>query len=88
MAGSNESGEKEEEIGFVSYEHDTAHLYSRITFCWVTKLLKIGYEKPLELNDLGYLPEEHSVKKQFADFLSIYVAEKNVSVVLEDQRWQ
>ncbi|EFN77618.1 ATP-binding cassette transporter sub-family C member 9 [Harpegnathos saltator] len=52
------------------------HLHSKITFHWVTDLLWRGYRTPLELHDLGDLPKEETMKRQFERFRSIYEIEK------------
>jgi hypothetical protein len=59
-----------------SYKHATANLYSKATFFWLTPLLWVGYRTPLELEDLGELPEEEKTEHQFKKFYDIYTREK------------
>ncbi|XP_015595444.1 ATP-binding cassette sub-family C member Sur isoform X2 [Cephus cinctus] len=59
-----------------SYQHDSSTLLSRLTFHWVVKLLARGYQAPLDLLDLGELPEAETTKVQFEKFRSIYEDEK------------
>lgn len=41
----------------VTYRYSSASLLSKCTFHWLVPLLRLGYSRPLELADLGYLPE-------------------------------
>ncbi|KAH0954120.1 hypothetical protein HN011_011629 [Eciton burchellii] len=59
-----------------SYVHSASPFLSRITFHWVTNLLSRGYHAPLELHDLGQLPDEETTRNQFKCFRDIYDAEK------------
>ncbi|XP_011149879.1 ATP-binding cassette sub-family C member Sur [Harpegnathos saltator] len=59
-----------------SYRHSVSPFLSKITFHWVTDLLWRGYRTPLELHDLGDLPKEETMKRQFERFRSIYEIEK------------
>lgn len=59
-----------------SYRHSTSPFLSRITFHWVTDLLSRGYHTPLELHDLGQLPDEETTRNQFERFRDIYEAER------------
>ncbi|XP_043258607.1 ATP-binding cassette sub-family C member Sur [Colletes gigas] len=54
------------------YRHSDSTFLNRITFHWVTKLLSKGYGFPLELQDLGELPQEEATGTQFAKFRRIY----------------
>lgn len=56
----------------VSYKHTHSALLSKLTFHWVVDLLMRGYRAPLDLNDLGELPEEESTVIQFEKFRRIY----------------
>ncbi|XP_077281722.1 sulfonylurea receptor [Temnothorax americanus] len=59
-----------------SYIHSTSPFLSRITFYWVTDLLLRGYHTPLELHDLGQLPDEETTRNQFERFRKIYETER------------
>ncbi|KAG8334859.1 hypothetical protein J6590_081006 [Homalodisca vitripennis] len=59
-----------------SYRHHEACWYSRITFYWLTPLLRLGYRRPLEMEDLGQLPERETAATQFQLFNNIYQREK------------
>ena len=61
---------------YSSYKHVSSTFLSKLTFHWVVKLLIRGYQTPLDLQDLGHLPEEESSKVQFAKFQNIYKNEK------------
>nr|CAD7459033.1 unnamed protein product [Timema tahoe] len=58
------------------YRHATAHLVSQATFSWLTGLLWVGYCSPLEIEDLGQLPEEETTERQLHIFNCIYEKEK------------
>lgn len=49
--------------------YDTANVFSRITFAWMTKLMRDGYNKYLLLEDLPPLPE-YLATKNLSDKLS------------------
>ncbi|XP_069691069.1 ATP-binding cassette sub-family C member Sur isoform X2 [Periplaneta americana] len=59
-----------------SYKYATVNLYSKATFFWLTPLLRVGYTNPLELEDLGKLPEEEKTERQFKKFESVYNSER------------
>ncbi|XP_012055355.1 PREDICTED: ATP-binding cassette sub-family C member Sur [Atta cephalotes] len=59
-----------------SYVHSTSPFLSKITFHWMTDLLLRGYHTPLELHDLGQLPDENTTRNQFERFRDIYETEK------------
>ena len=61
---------------YSSYKHASSTFLSKLTFHWVVDLLIRGYRTPLDLQDLGYLPEEESSKVQFEKFQNIYKNEK------------
>ncbi|XP_074096275.1 sulfonylurea receptor [Cotesia typhae] len=61
----------------VSYKHSYAVLLSKLTFHWIVGLLSRGYRAPLDLNDLGDLPEQETTVIQFDKFRRIYEAQKN-----------
>ncbi|XP_053691966.1 ATP-binding cassette sub-family C member Sur [Sabethes cyaneus] len=45
---------------------------SRVTFWWITPLLWRGFAKPLELENLGMLPEKDTSRYHYDQFLFIY----------------
>ncbi|XP_067206473.1 ATP-binding cassette sub-family C member Sur isoform X2 [Linepithema humile] len=59
-----------------AYVHAASPFLSRITFHWVTDLLSRGYHAPLELHDLGQLPDEEATRNQFERFRDIYESER------------
>ncbi|XP_028037616.1 ATP-binding cassette sub-family C member Sur-like isoform X1 [Bombyx mandarina] len=56
----------------VSYKHNSSHFYSKISFYWINGLLYKGYESPLEMEDLGELPDKEKSVKYYKKFHSIY----------------
>ena len=48
-------------------EHYVSFLYY-ITFWWMNWLFKLGYTRPLEVKDLGNLPENHSAQHLYQIF--------------------
>lgn len=60
----------------VGYKYSNATLLSKITFWWMTPLLWKGYGEPLELEDLGTLPEDDTSRSQYDQFLIIYQSYK------------
>ncbi|KAG8232068.1 hypothetical protein J437_LFUL011614 [Ladona fulva] len=78
-----ESGEKEKDtensVGqhvSVIYKHAQANAFSKAIFYWLTPLLRLGYTKPLELEDLGRLPDEEKTRCHFDRFHRIVEEEK------------
>ncbi|KAG5347863.1 SUR protein, partial [Acromyrmex charruanus] len=67
---------KRPDIAWNSYVHSTSPFLSKITFHWITDLLLRGYHTPLELHDLGQLPDEDTTRNQFERFRDIYETEK------------
>lgn len=59
-----------------TYVHAVSPFLSRITFHWVTDLLSRGYHAPLELYDLGQLPDKETTRNQFERFHDIYESER------------
>ncbi|KAJ3693838.1 hypothetical protein LUZ60_009318 [Juncus effusus] len=49
--------------------HNKAGFYSRLTFSWINPLLKLGYSKPLDLNDIPILDSEDCSSKACEIFL-------------------
>ncbi|XP_046390100.1 ATP-binding cassette sub-family C member 9 isoform X2 [Ischnura elegans] len=62
-----------------AYRHAAANAFSKGLFYWLTPLLRLGYSRPLELEDLGRLPEEESTKVHFERFKQIFEEEKKRS---------
>ncbi|XP_078001214.1 ATP-binding cassette sub-family C member 9-like [Glandiceps talaboti] len=60
----------------IYYIYQYTVLLRRITFSWLTWLLTLGYKRPLEMEDLGSLPDEHTVAQQHVLFQRAYMAEK------------
>nr|XP_006824100.1 PREDICTED: ATP-binding cassette sub-family C member 9-like [Saccoglossus kowalevskii] len=56
--------------------HKYTNLVSRSLFYSLKWLLKLGYRKPLEMSDLGCLPQEFHCKYQYHVFEKAYGAEK------------
>ncbi|KAK0080738.1 hypothetical protein PV325_013438 [Microctonus aethiopoides] len=71
----------------VSYKHTHSALLSKLTFHWVVDLLMRGYRAPLDLNDLGELPEEESTVIQFEKFRRIYDEQRNTSINVKPSLW-
>lgn len=55
-----------------NYKYKNASFLSKISFWWMTPLLWRGYFDPLELDDLGHLPEDDSSRSHYDQFLIIY----------------
>ncbi|XP_071446866.1 ATP-binding cassette sub-family C member Sur isoform X2 [Hetaerina americana] len=62
-----------------AYRHAAANAFSKGLFYWLTPLLRLGYSRPLELEDLGRLPDEESTKSHFDRFKQIFDEEKKRS---------
>nr|XP_006820964.1 PREDICTED: ATP-binding cassette sub-family C member 9-like [Saccoglossus kowalevskii] len=62
--------------GNLRFVHDYTSLMSRTTFHWLNWLLKIGYKRPIEVGDLGALPEKHGDIYQYGCFLKAYEKER------------
>ncbi|XP_078001329.1 ATP-binding cassette sub-family C member 9-like [Glandiceps talaboti] len=62
------------------YIYQYTALLQRITFSWLTWLLSLGYKRPLEMADLGCLPDEHTVTHQYDIFENVYTAEKKRAI--------
>ncbi|CAM1323224.1 Sur (predicted) [Pycnogonum litorale] len=63
-------------IAGLRYLHNYAMFLSKGTFSWIIPLLKLGFERPLELSDLGNLPEEELAEYQYKKFKRVFDAEK------------
>ncbi|XP_037038028.1 ATP-binding cassette sub-family C member Sur isoform X2 [Bradysia coprophila] len=55
-----------------NYKYKNASFLSKISFWWMTPLLWRGYFDPLELDDVGHLPEDDSSRSHYDQFLIIY----------------
>lgn len=51
------SEEKPTQLNLIKYSRNFSSLVSRATFAWLFPLLRTGYKRPLELSDLGQLPQ-------------------------------
>ncbi|XP_055635948.1 ATP-binding cassette sub-family C member Sur isoform X2 [Toxorhynchites rutilus septentrionalis] len=63
--------------GGTGYKSSSSPFLSRITFWWIAPLLWRGYVEPLELDNLGTLPETETSRYHYDQFLSIYQSYKN-----------
>ncbi|XP_058815986.1 ATP-binding cassette sub-family C member Sur [Topomyia yanbarensis] len=59
------------------YKSTASPFLSRITFWWITPLLWRGFAEPLELENLGELPERDTSRYHYDQFLFIYQSFKN-----------
>ncbi|XP_071784244.1 ATP-binding cassette sub-family C member 9-like [Asterias amurensis] len=50
---------------------ENCSMLSRITFYWLGRLLKIGFKHPVELKDLGSLPEIHQARFNHDRFMKV-----------------
>lgn len=67
------------DISNIQYLHPYVNLFSKATFSWMIHLLKLGYQRPLELPDLESLPEEERADYQFRRFNEIFMKEKKAA---------
>lgn len=65
------------------YKHTKAPFFNKITFQWMIDLLSKGYNRYLDIHDLGQLPEEESTRKQFGKFRKVYEEHR---VILENEK--
>ncbi|XP_044013895.1 ATP-binding cassette sub-family C member Sur-like [Aphidius gifuensis] len=72
----------------VMYKHSYSPLLSKLTFYWVVELLYRGYKAPLDLVDLGDLPEEETAVVQFKKFIKIYNKKSNDKISLWFCYWK
>ena len=56
----------------VKYRRRRSTFLSMITFTWLLDILRLGYYKNLELNDLGTLPNEEQAFSQYERFKRHY----------------
>ncbi|RWS29225.1 ATP-binding cassette sub-family C member 9-like protein, partial [Leptotrombidium deliense] len=63
----------------VCYMHPFASYLSKWTFAWLLPLLKLGYRRPIELEDLGELPKELLAEHQYTRFAKSYNEERQRS---------
>ncbi|KFM80790.1 ATP-binding cassette sub-family C member 9, partial [Stegodyphus mimosarum] len=64
------------DLSNIQYLHPYVNLFSRATFSWLLPLLKLGYQRPLELADLEGLPEDEKADHQFRRFNEVFMKEK------------
>lgn len=60
----------------MSYRYNFANWWSKLSFYWLMPLLIKGFKEPLELEDLGQLPEEERIQYQFKRFTNVYYSLK------------
>lgn len=60
----------------VMYRFAYASLPAKCSFSWLMPLFHRGYHHPLELEDLGYLPDEHLNEYQYGRFNAVFQVEK------------
>lgn len=69
----------EEDVKQEGYLHHSAGWYSRVTYYWLTPLLRLGFSRPLELQDLGLLPDKETAATQFQLFNNVYEKHKVIN---------
>jgi hypothetical protein len=62
--------------GRIKFVHDFSNFLSRCTFSWMQAMLKLGNSRPLELEDLGDLPQVDRAAVNHARFTNVWEAEK------------
>ncbi|XP_071807652.1 ATP-binding cassette sub-family C member 9-like [Asterias amurensis] len=70
----------------IKYRHKFSNYFSSLSVWWLNGLFSLGYQRPLELSDLGELPTDyksHVVVDQLQDALSNDLMKKN-SVDIKD----
>ncbi|KAF8777815.1 ATP-binding cassette sub-family C member 9 like protein [Argiope bruennichi] len=67
------------DITNIQYLHPYVNLFSQATFSWLLPLLKLGYQRPLELADLEGLPEDEKADHQFRRFNEVFMEEKQAA---------
>ncbi|XP_016965404.2 ATP-binding cassette sub-family C member Sur isoform X2 [Drosophila biarmipes] len=68
-----------EDYAKIGYKHSLATFYSKCCFWWLTPLLWLGYNEPLELKNLGQMKLEDSARSHYDHFLYIYTEKKKKS---------
>ncbi|XP_074600441.1 ATP-binding cassette sub-family C member 9-like isoform X2 [Brevipalpus obovatus] len=63
-----EASESGQDSFNVKYLHPYSSVISRTTFAWFFAILKLGYRRPITLEDLGTMPKEFSPEAQFKNF--------------------
>ncbi|KAH8410623.1 hypothetical protein KR009_007046 [Drosophila setifemur] len=56
----------------IGYKHSMATFYSKTFFWWLSPLLWLGYNRPLQLEDLGQMKLEDSARSHYDHFLYVY----------------
>ncbi|XP_072021148.1 ATP-binding cassette sub-family C member 9-like [Amphiura filiformis] len=67
--------------GDMHYVQDYVNLGSELSFSWFNWLLKLGYKRPLEMEDLGTLPEAHNTRVKHERFYNAFEQEKTPEFV-------
>lgn len=70
------SQSRKRRLEHIRYLHNYSSLPSRLTFYWFTALLRLGYRRPLEDEDLGELPDEEKTETQLTRLLDVYQTER------------
>ncbi|XP_070558013.1 ATP-binding cassette sub-family C member 9-like [Ptychodera flava] len=60
----------------LTFTHNYSSLFTRMTFNWLNWLFALGYKRPLEMDDLGSMSDEHSAGYQYKRFLEAYGKER------------
>ena len=68
----------------MKYKEDYVSCLYYITFWWMNWLFRLGYKRPLEVNDLGSLPARHRAQHLYEIFKEDFQREivSNYSVLL------
>ncbi|XP_023933641.1 ATP-binding cassette sub-family C member 9-like [Lingula anatina] len=74
-----------EELHRTRYYYSYASFLSQCTYWWMNRLLSKGYKKPLELKDLGKLPEAEWTVTNYKKLKSVFQAEKIKSESEQDK---
>ncbi len=59
----------------VKYTEDYVNFLFSISFWWLNWLFKQGYQRPLEVEDLGTLPDSHRAKSLYKRFREVFYDE-------------
>nr|XP_018907669.1 PREDICTED: ATP-binding cassette sub-family C member Sur [Bemisia tabaci] len=72
----------------ISYRYNFANWWSKLSFYWLMPLLIKGFKEPLELEDLGQLPEEERIQYQFKRFTNVYYSLKSTYTTHKFLLWK
>uniref|UniRef100_T1KHX7 Uncharacterized protein n=2 Tax=Tetranychus urticae TaxID=32264 RepID=T1KHX7_TETUR len=62
------------------YLHPYSSILSKATFSWFCEILRLGYSRPIQLEDLGSLPKEQRTESQFEKFNKFFEQESCKSI--------